>query len=324
MIAILLAIVLAFVGTFFFLQAKGKKDVKAVPKEIEYKETIEYNGHTYQFNEDVVSFAFMGIDQRVMKTSDETDFVGSADADIVIAIDTKTGKATLIAIPRDTMVEIDMYSKNGMFLKTERSQLCLAYAYGDGKSQSCENVIKGMSRILKNVPIQKYFALNLDGIAPLNDAMGGVTVDPIYSMPEYGIFKGQTITLKGDNAEHYVRTRDMVDINASLNRTDRQMQYAKAFTNQLIPAVLKDFGIIQRLYNTASDYSQSNITLPNVTYMASLALSKNVTTFDTYTLKGEMKESKVTKYADVVYAEFTPNEDSVMEAVLSTYYTQID
>lgn len=324
-IAIILAIVLIIVGTFAYLQQKGKKDVKnTVISAGDYQETIEYKGHTYKFNEDVVSFAFMGVDQREMKTNDETDFVGSADADIVIAVNTKTGVTRMIAIPRDTMVDIDIFSESGIFLKTENSQLCLAYAYGNGEAQSCENVVKAMSRVLYNVPIQKYFALNLEGIAPLNDAVGGVTVDPLYSMPEYGIFKGQPVTLKGDNAEHYVRTRDMVDLNASLNRTDRQVQYVKAFTTQLLPAVMKDFGIISRLYNTASAYSQSNISLSNVTYIASLALSKNITSYDTYTITGKMAPSKTTKYSDVVYAEFTPDEDSVMEAVLAVYYTQID
>lgn len=37
-----------------------------------------------------------------------------------------------------------------------------------------------------------------------------------------------------------------------------------------------------------------------------------------------MTETKHTKYPDAVIAEFTPDEDSVMEAVLNTYYVQID
>lgn len=325
MIAILLAMVLIVVGTFVVLQQKGKKDVQStVINAGDYKETIEYNGHTYQFNEDIVSFAFMGVDQREMKTNDETDFVGSADADIIVAVNTKTGLTKMIAIPRDTMVDIDIFSDSGIFIKTQNTQLCLAYAYGNGEAQSCENVVKAMSRVLYNVPIQKYYALNLEGVAPLNDAVGGVTVDPLYSMPEYGIFKGQPIKLMGDNAEHYVRTRDMVDLNASLNRTDRQVQYVKAFASQLIPAVVKDFGVVSRLYSTASSYSQSNISLSNATYIASLALSKNITSFETHTIKGTMKPSTNSEFAEEVYAEFTPDDDSVMNAVLDVYYTQID
>lgn len=325
LISIILIFAIVCGSAFAILQSRGRKDVQTtVTDNVEYEETIEYNGHTYKFNNNIVSFAFMGIDQRDMKTSDDTDFVGCSDADIIVTIDTKTGTTKVIAIPRDTMVDIDMFSESGLFLKTDRAQLCLAYAYGDGGTQSCENVVKAMSRILYNVPINKYFALNLDGIAPLNDAIGGVTVDALYSVPEVGIYKGQTVTLKGDMAEKYVRTRDMVGINASLNRTDRQVQYVKAFVSQLAPAVVKDFGVISRMYNTASEFSQTNVTLSNVTYLASFVMSKGINQFDTYTIKGTMKPSKPSKFGDVVYAEFTPDKDSVMNAVVNTYYTQVD
>ena len=48
-------------------------------------------------------------------------------------------------------------------------QLCLSYAYGDGKAKSAENTANSISRILYVVPITKYFALDLNGIAHLND-----------------------------------------------------------------------------------------------------------------------------------------------------------
>lgn len=78
------------------------------------------------------------------------------------------------------MVDIDLYTVGGEFVRTENMQLCLAYAYGDGGTSSCENVTTAISRILANVPVEKYFALDLSGIAPLNDAVGGVTVTSLY------------------------------------------------------------------------------------------------------------------------------------------------
>ena len=125
-------------------------------------------------------------------------------------------------------------------------------------------------------------------------------------------------------AEAYVRTRDWDYLEASLNRSDRIVQYVKAFAAQLIPAVKKDFGVITDLYNTATKYSQTNITLNNATYLASYVLSQGIESFDVYTIKGTMTESKTSPYPDDVIAEFTPDEESVMEAVLNTYYTQLD
>ena len=312
-------------GALSYIKYKGKNDfVSATITDKNHDEIITYKGHKYAFNENVVSIAFMGIDQREMLSKNDADFVGCADADVVVTVDTGNGAVKIINIPRDTMVDVDVYNDTGVFLSTDNVQLCLAYAYGDGKEKSCENVTKAISRILYNVPINKYFALDLEGVAPINDAIGGVTLEAQYSVPDKGIIKGQTVTLKGDMAEAYVRTRDMDYLEASLNRSARIEQYVKAFAQQLIPAVKKDFGVVTDLYNTASKYSKTNITLNNATYLASTVLDKGIDSFETYTITGSMTETKHTKYPDAVIAEFTPDEDSVMEAVLNTYYIQID
>lgn len=321
----LLIAIIAAISAFLIMKSAGHKDIMPVISEdSEYQETIEYNGHTYKYNEDIFSMAFIGVDQRDMETVDETDFVGAADADIVVTVDTKTGKSKVIAIPRDTMVDVDQWSKKGVFLRTENMQLCLAYSYGDGAAKSCNNSVNAISRILYNVPIQKYFALDLDGIAPLNDAIGGVTVESLYKFPSYNVEIGDTVTLKGNMAEAYVRTRDMDKVTASLNRTDRQIQYVKAFSQQAVPAVIKDFSVISKLYNTASKYSQTNLTLNNATYLGSLLLSKGITEFETYTLKGKMKSSDDAILPDVAHAEFYPDEDYLMQTVLDVFYVQID
>ena len=305
-----------------YLDLMKKSDVDG--EQVAYQETIEYKGHTYKYNDDVFSLAFFGVDQRTMKNVKQTDFVGAADADVVVSINTKTGETKVIAIPRDTMVDVDIWSTSGIFLRTEKTQLCLAYAYGDGKRKSCENAVSAVSRVLYNVPIQKYYALDLDGIAPLNDSIGGVTVTAKYALPQYNIKVGDEVTLKGDMAEAYVRTRDMDDINASLNRTERQVQYINAFADQALPAVVKDFSIVSKLYNTGSKYSQTNLSLNNATYIGSLLLSKGISDFKTYSIDGEMKASEDALMPDVVHAEFYPDEDSLMETVLDVFYTQID
>ena len=322
----LLAVAIIAGGAFIAMKGMGYLDLmkKTEGENAAYQEIIEYKGHKYKFNDDVFSLAFLGVDQRTMKDVKNTDFVGATDADVVVAVNTKTGETKVIAIPRDTMVDVDIWSTSGIFLRTEKTQLCLAYAYGDGRRKSCENAVNAISRVLYNVPVQKYYALDLDGIAPLNDAIGGVTVTAKYALPQYNVSIGDEVTLKGDMAEAYVRTRDMDNINASLNRTERQVQYINAFANQALPAVVKDFSTISRLYNTASKYSQTNLSLNNATYIGSLLLSKGVTDFETFSISGEMKASEDSLMPDVVHAEFYPDEDSLMEIVLDVFYTQID
>lgn len=323
LIVIVLVVGAIVAGTFMLLQHNGKKDLVVNKPDTGYEETIEYNGHTYVFNEDKVAFAFLGVDKEQFGLkNDQVGTAGQADADIVGVVDTKTGKIDIITIPRDTMVDIDLYSADGGFLRTEQMQLCLSYAYGDGAEKSCNNVTTALSRILLNVPIEKYFALELAGIAPLNDAIGGVTVESLYDFKDEGIKKGDKVTIKGDFAETYVRKRNMDNIEASLNRTDRQIQYIRAYADQLLPAVKNDFSTVSRLYNTAMKYSQTNISVEDVTYMASFIMSKGITGYTQHKIKGEMRASE--KKNDYVFAEFYPDENSILETVIECFYTQVD
>lgn len=220
------------------------------------------------------------------------------------------------------MVDIDLYNADGSFLRTEKKQLCLSYAYGDGGATSCEKVTTALSRILLNVPIEKYFSLDVKGIKPLNDVIGGVTVESLYDFEEEGIKKGDTVTIKGDFAETYVRHRSMDNINASLNRTQRQIQYLKAYSSKLLPMVKDDFSLISKIYNIAMDYSQTNISLEDVTYMASMILSKGISSYTQHKIDGEMKASPMQN--DFVFAEFYPNDDSILQTVVECFYKQVD
>lgn len=326
---IILVILLVFVftagGVLLYMRQTGKNDLIIEKPDTPYEETIEYNGSTYVYDKNKVAFAFIGVDKQEIGeiTSDAYGNSGQADTDMVAVVDTSTGNVSIITIPRDTMVDIDLYSASGIFLRTEPKQLCLAYAYGDGGAKSCTNVTSALSRILKNVPVEKYFALDLDGIAPLNDAVGGVTVEALHDFPEKNIKKGETITIRGDFAETYVRSRDLNYIEASLNRTQRQNQYVRAYADKLRAAATSDFSVVTNLYNTARDYSQTNITLNDATYIASLILSKGVGDFTSYTIDGEMKASENTVREDGVYAEFYADEDSVLDIVVNCFYTKV-
>lgn len=324
LLVIIFAAVAIIGGTYLYMREMGHNSLVVEPANPKYEETIIYNGHTYVYDKNKVAFAFIGVDRESI-TPDEDTLIGNsgqADTDIVGVIDTNTGKISVITIPRDTMVDIDIYTVGGEFVRTENMQLCLAYAYGDGGTSSCENVTSAISRILGNVPVDKYFALDLGGIAPLNDAIGGVTVTSLYDFPNEGVYKGDTVTIRGDFAETYVRQRNMDSIDASLNRTQRQTQYVKAYVEQLRKAVTSDFSVVSQLYNTASEYSQTNISLSEVTYLASVVLSNGVSDYTQYTLEGEMRASD--SATEDVFAEYYLDEDSVMDVVVNCFYEQVN
>lgn len=321
---IIIALILGIVGgcTFGILKHLGEKDI--IPTSTGYEEIIEYNGKRYKYNKNIFAMAFLGVDREELMTSDEADFVGATDAMIVLTVDLKTGKAKAIALPREIMVDMNTYDeKTGEFRQEETHQLYLAYAYANGGEQSCQNALDSIRRVLMNVGIDKYFALDLAGIKPLNDAVGGIMLKSKMDSKAMGIKSGQVVTLKGDMAEGYVRSRSMTEVTGSLDRLGRQVQYVESYVSQVAPAVMTDLSTVQRLYNVGSQYSQTNMSLANLTYLATFLASKGTVSFDTYTIDGRMDSYMDDKEEGIAHAAFYPDEDSIMETVLEVFYTRI-
>ncbi|MFR8831962.1 MAG: hypothetical protein ACLVHC_11490, partial [Eggerthella lenta] len=118
-------------------QASEPTQIETAEDAVSYDEgrTIEHDGHTYAYNENIVSVVVMGYDKSLHANS--TAGSGQADAVMVLALDTKTGKATVIGIPRDSMVDVGEFVGDA-FIGQEKMQLCLAFSYGDGAHTSCE------------------------------------------------------------------------------------------------------------------------------------------------------------------------------------------
>lgn len=323
LLCLILVVSVALSGAFFALRTAGKNDLAADASKVTLGTTVEYNGHTYLYNENVVTFAFLGVDKESFGLEgSDVGTAGQADTDMLLVLDLSAGHATLLSIPRETMVDVDVYSTDGAFVGTKQMQLCLAYAYGDGRHTSCDNTLTSIRRLLYQIPVEKYFALDLSGIGPINDAVGGVTVTSLYDFPQDGVSKGDTVTIRGDFAETYVRSRSSDSVDSSLDRLERQKQYLQAFAQQLAPAVLSDFSVISSLYNTAAQYSTTNIDLSDVTYLAATLLARGVDSFETADVPGEMG-AVPTDTPGVVNAAFYPDETGLYELVLDLFYTRI-
>ena len=196
-VAAVLVIILAIVALFQGFRMRGKEalfrnvavETEILPEEkqsgddrakiaCEQGKEVTYQGEKYVYNEDLVSILFLGVDKEAFEEGGTVGDgkAGQADALFLLVLDTKTGKSRLIAISRDTMTDVNVYSDLGNFIGTEKLQLCLAYTYGDGKEKSCENTVRAVSRLFYGMPVAAYAALDLDAIAVLTDAVGGVEV----------------------------------------------------------------------------------------------------------------------------------------------------
>lgn len=281
---------------------------------------IKHNGSTYQLNEDIVTILCIGTDNR--KATEESGIIGEngqADAIFLQTLDTKTGKAVIIAISRDSMVDVDVYSMGGSFIRTDHKQICLAYAYGEDKKTSCDNVIKSVSRLLYGMPIKHYCAIDLEPIGLMNDAIGGVTVKALEDIKLSGglVKKGESITLKGDDARIYVQRRDTSALSSNMPRMKRQQQYLMAFAKRALSMTKKDPTTPVKLFNKFSKYVTTNLDASKITYLTTNVLANNYDgEIDFRLVQGKVVQGKK-------YAEFVVDQTALYELILDVFYNKI-
>lgn len=276
--------------------------------------TVEYGGHTYTLNENIVSVLTIGFDRTTV--AEEGEPTGQADALMLMAFDTQTGEAHAVGIPRDSIVAVDTYD-NGVYSGQQNMQICLAFNYGDGRETSCENTVKAASRTLFNMPIQYYFALDENGLPVLNDAIGGVSLTALQSIPGTNVVEGQKTVLFGNSALRYVQYRDTSDLNSAMDRQARQAQYVSAFLSQALSQAQGSLGTLVDLFNVTNAYSVTNLGIDQFSYLATSVLQSGVTDVSVDTLPGEVAQNGT-------YAEFHLDETGVYETVLDVFYTQVD
>ncbi|MCR5636297.1 MAG: LCP family protein [Clostridiales bacterium] len=324
-----LSLIVIVIAAFLFMRYVGKEtllkqnDVISAPEGVISENNghiIKYNGHTYRFNENVTSLLFIGVDKTSFGViNGVVGTGGQADAIYLFAIDLTDGKITTFAVPRETMADIQVYSDEGVFLGIEEQQICLAYAYGDGKIQSTERLIDSVERMFYGVNIQSYITMDLLGINAINDSIGGVDVVLESDMNLNGnhYSAGETVHLYGGMAEPYVRSRSVTEVEANLNRMQRQKNYLNSFISKAVQMTKEDISTPLTIYNKASDYTITTIDPASVTFLATELLGKNITAPNIMRVPGEVTMGEE-------YAEFYIDKTQFYEMFLNVYYNRID
>lgn len=284
--------------------------------------TITYGDKTYKFNEDVTTIVMLGIDAKGEIGTDIVGTGGQADAIYIAVIDTKQSKVSILSVSRDTITDVDVYNTNGEYVSTDKMQICLSYAYGDGKQTSCENTITSLERLFYGMQFDTYFAMNNSALNDLNDAIGGVTITtsaPFVSS-YYGrtIAAGETITLHGKDTEAYIRMRDLDKLASNNDRMNRQKEYITAFLSQAIPAAKSDIGIVLDLYNTISSNSTTNLNASKITYLSTQALDLINSSSDIQFVSVPGTIVKGEKYA-----EYIVDQNALMDIMLDLFYIEV-
>lgn len=308
-----IAVIVACLGVgFAYMKHKGQENMTTPPAQ-DQELTVKYKGHEYMYNDSAVSILFEGID-------DESGYSDKScsDANFLATIDTSTNKVVLTTIPRDAECEVDIYQDN-KYAFTTTTNLCLAYAQDADKKTCAKNVAQSVSTIMEDSPVKYYFAMNVHAIEDLVDAVDGVTVTALQTIPGTSVVKGKKITLKGDDAYKYVQYRDTNVSSSSLDRQARQEQFLKAFIKK---ASKMSVDKLLKVVNTVSDYSTTNIGASELTYLATRFVTGGNGGVEMNNITGKVK-SKLYEEDGLMHEYVVLSDKSVHAAVIAAYYKQI-
>jgi LCP family protein required for cell wall assembly len=287
--------------------------------------TVSWDGKTYKRNTYVKAVLCMGVDRDGPMT--ETTLSGDggqADGIFLLANDTARGSMKILLIPRDTMTEItktdiSWTDANGTELGQSVDHLSLSYAYGDGREKSCEYTKQAVSHLLMGLEIDSYMAADLEIIASLNDEVGGVSV----TIPTIGMEKadpefvfGKTVRLKGEQAERFVRFRDIERDNSAISRMEQQKLYISGFFQAVKEKSKTESSITEKLFEMSQDYMVTDMAKDEYLKLAINALEGEGLTSSSF------KMAPGTGTATETYDEYYVDQEALVPILLDLFYRE--
>ncbi|MBQ6811734.1 MAG: LCP family protein [Agathobacter sp.] len=280
---------------------------------------ISHDGKEYLYNRDIKTYLIMGIDKDGV-VEEETNYTkgGQSDAMFLLVTDASTKKMSVISINRNTMTRIEAYKMSGEIAGYRTAQICLQHGYGDGKNLSCVRAAEAVSYLFYNIPINGYLAMNMDGMPIMNDAVGGVTVEVLEDITSksrnVSLKKGETVTLTGDEAYVYLRSRDINEFDSATDRLRRQEQYITAYMKKLETIVSSDANAAVEIYEALEDYIVSSIDFAGLVSEVQDYSFDSAT--DMYSVPGETKQGSR-------YEEYYVDDAAFYRMILDIFYNEV-
>ena len=315
--AILLGAVLLFALGFYGISqweaARGK-----FPEQDFGKETIYYNGVTYEKRGNVETFLVLGLDKLAgAPESDSYNNDKQADFLVLLVLDNDQKTCSAIHINRDTMATVNVLGVAGNKIGTVTKQIALAHTYGNGRDVSCRNTADAVSELFHGLKVGHYASLTMDVIPTLNDLVGGVELEILddFTAIDPTMVKGQTLRLTGEQALTYVRERRGLEDSSNSTRMRRQQQYVRALYDTVRARIDEgDEELRLSLSLTVADYLVSD---RSVTQLQTLAEKCRGYTFTGIRdIAGESRPGEK-------FMEFYPDPDALNALLLELFYQPI-
>lgn len=312
-LSIALLIIFLLTGAFLLLELWEKRQGN-FPEQEPQDTAIEYNGDKYVINENVESFLIMGLD-KFEDAIDNESYNNNQQADflMLLVFDNEEKKCTAIHLNRDTMVDMNILGVAGQKVGTVYKQLALAHTYGNGKDVSCRNTADAVSGLLNGVKVNHYLSITMDAVPVLNDLLGGVEVTVLddFTGIDDSLKKGETVTLHGEQALTYVRTRYGLEDSSNSTRMVRQKQYLNAIYDKAMLRIDEDDEFVVEASVKLADYIVSDRSVNQLQELTKKLSQYELTEIDSIEGNSKVKNGLM---------EFYPDDDSVDEIVFDLFY----
>lgn len=295
-----LAVVLVLYGGGRWLEKRAEKPETRTQLPQADQETVEVDGVTYRKKSRLTTILVMGVDHD---TQDSYEYrkAGQADFLRLVVLDDADKTVQQLQIDRDTMTSVTVLGLLGDRYEPVTEQICLGYAFGDGRKTSCEVTVEAVENLLGGQEIDQYLAMGLDGISTLNDL---------------AMTKGATLTLQGEQAETYVRSRRSVGVGTNEARMARQESYIRQLSVQLDEKLQKDQNFAVDAYDALQPYL--------TTSMAKGQLVNEAWAAKDYTRLDTIKPDGTYQVGEDGFMEFYPDADALQQAVLQLFYEKVE
>ena len=290
-----------------------KKASSSSNTELRYKD-VNYDGSKYRYNNRITTILLTGIDSEgPIETYPEYLQAPRADSNTLIVIDTQNKKLTMIGLDRNTVTEYKKYTRDGTDRGYSKGFLCWAYTVGDGGEVSCENMREAVSKLLYDIPVNRYIIANRSTIEGVAELIGPVEVEvPNDDLaPEY--LAGTIVTVDKDNIERFVRYRDTGKDFSNEGRMERQRAYLTAAANQLLKTLTENPQESWEKIDSMNSYIQTDITKSQY-----LDIINDLEKVDVEEVEYIIPEGRLS--AENKYDEFYPDEEKLLDLVVNTFY----
>ena len=151
----------------------------------------------------------------------------------------------------------------------------------------------------------------MDAVPILNDLVGGVTVTVLddFSKVDETLIQGESVTLKGEQALHYVRGR--FDVGDTTNRMARQRQYLAALREKMAAYAENNPDFVMKALTSVSDSMLSDCSIYQLSDITNAMTEYEFEDFQTIageSVKGER------------FMEYYADEDALYQQVIDLFF----